>query len=70
MVLADPTQIHQIVMNLFTNAYHAMKASGGMIKITLNDIQISEKAGDRFHEKIPPGRFVRLTVSDTGNRYG
>ena len=65
-VLADPTQIHQILMNLCTNAAHAMQESGGMLKVTLTDVDIS--AGDsEQHPDLNPGPYVNLTVSDTGH---
>ncbi|MCP3871548.1 MAG: PAS domain S-box protein [Desulfobacteraceae bacterium] len=41
-VKADPTQIHQIVMNLTTNAYHAMEESGGELKVTLKEVDFNE----------------------------
>ncbi|SDU36047.1 PAS domain S-box-containing protein [Desulfobacula phenolica] len=68
MILADPTQIHQVAMNLITNAYHAIQDSRGTLTIKLKN---SEKT-DLFHEKfIPCGKpfvepFIWLSVSDTG----
>jgi CheY-like chemotaxis protein len=64
-IMADPTQIHQIVMNLCTNAYHAMETTGGTISVSLHTTFISPD--DRkmlFHLK--PGEYVELTVSDNG----
>jgi PAS domain S-box-containing protein len=63
-VLADPTQIHQIVMNLCTNAYHAMEKTGGLLAVSLKDTEIHE--GNTLDEKLVPGRYVVLEVSDTG----
>jgi PAS domain S-box-containing protein len=64
MVLADPTQIHQIAMNLCTNAYHAMETSGGELTVTLCKVELTE---DSVHAKDhPPGDYARLTVADTG----
>jgi PAS domain S-box-containing protein len=64
-VLADPTQLHQVFMNLFTNAAHAMKETGGVLEVRLKSIDMS--AGDISQLKnIRPGRYVQLTVSDTG----
>ena len=63
-IKADPTQIHQIVMNLTTNAYHAMEETGGILKISLKQI---ESGKDSL--KIPdlkPGAYACLTISDTG----
>ncbi len=64
-ILADPTQIHQVVMNLCTNAFHAMESSGGVLAISLCDCELG--ATDLLHQpKAQPGRFVRLSVADTG----
>ncbi|MCK4838746.1 MAG: response regulator, partial [Desulfobulbaceae bacterium] len=65
IILADPTQVHQIVMNLATNAYHAMLETGGTLGVTLKEIIIGEK--DKISEfEITPGKYLRLEVSDTG----
>ncbi len=64
MVLADPTHIHQIAMNLITNAYHAMEDTGGTLTITLK-----ETACDIHHLPSPhlyPGNYALLSVADTG----
>jgi PAS domain S-box-containing protein len=63
-IFADPTQIHQIVMNLATNAYHAMKDSGGSLKVTLKPFQIKPDQSELIG--LMPGTYVCLTVSDTG----
>jgi len=65
-VMADPTQIHQIVMNLCTNASYAMKADGGVLEVTLTDVDIDADAMSDFSGFSHPGRYVRLSVSDTG----
>ena len=65
-VLADPTQIHQVIMNLFTNAAHAMRSSGGQLKIELSDVVL----GGSFIEQHPylsPGVYIKLRVIDTGH---
>ncbi|MBM9538278.1 ATP-binding protein, partial [Desulfobulbus alkaliphilus] len=64
-ILADPTQIHQILMNLCTNAFHAMEQSGGTLTITLRN-QHSEDEQQQKQRDVLPGRFVVLSVSDTG----
>jgi len=64
-VLADPTQIHQIMLNLCGNAAFAMAEAGGTLTVTLADVA----EGDPFvppRELGRPERFVRLTVADTG----
>ncbi|MBC2717187.1 MAG: response regulator [Desulfobacteraceae bacterium] len=66
MVLADPTQIHQILMNLGTNAEHAMSESGGILEVSLNNVELDQDFAARNPE-ITPGRYLCLTVSDTGN---
>ncbi len=63
-IKADPTQIHQIVMNLSTNAYHAMEKTGGVLKVILKEIQLGEY--DIITPDMIPGVYVCLTVSDTG----
>ena len=66
-IFADATQMHQILMNLCTNAYQAMKEKGGEIKITLIDITL-DKDDVIFNLKsnLKPGNYVKLTVQDTG----
>ncbi|MBF0288444.1 MAG: response regulator [SAR324 cluster bacterium] len=64
VVLADPTQIHQIIMNLCSNASHAMMTKGGILKITLERIKISPDFAT-WHE-IQEGTYVKLGITDTG----
>ncbi len=66
LVQADPTQIHQVLMNLCTNAEHAMRARGGMLIVRVEDTKVSE-AFARRHLPLAPGPHVRLTVRDTGH---
>ncbi len=65
-LLADPTQMQQVLMNLCTNAAHAMEdQDGGTIEIRLETAQLS--AEDlRFQPDTEPGTFLHLTVADTG----
>ena len=63
-IKADPTQIHQIVMNLTTNAYHAMEETGGELKVTLKEIELGEQ--DVLSPDLEPGAYACLSVSDTG----
>jgi CheY-like chemotaxis protein len=64
-VLADSTQIHQILINLCTNADHAMP-DGGTIEISLENVELDKEAVSQYPE-LNPGRYVNLRVSDTGN---
>jgi nitrogen-specific signal transduction histidine kinase/CheY-like chemotaxis protein len=65
MVLADPTQVHQVLVNLCTNASHAMRESGGLLEVSLKDVNFESETriGD---EHIGPGTYVKLSVSDSG----
>jgi PAS domain S-box-containing protein len=62
---ADPTQIHQILMNLGTNAAHAMSEKGGILEVSLANFNVD---GGRSYSaaEIAPGSYLRLRVSDTG----
>ena len=62
-VLADPTQIQQVVMNLCTNAFHAMQDHGGTLTVGLEEIQI---ASEDLPGSQDPVTYVKLTVADTG----
>ncbi|MFO7749042.1 MAG: response regulator [Desulfobacteraceae bacterium] len=64
-VLADSTQMHQVIMNLCTNAYQAMADTGGLLTITLDEVDLAKAAPGRSRELLP-GRYVTLEVSDTG----
>jgi len=65
-VLADPTHIHQIMMNLCTNAYHAMDQDGGTLSVGLTRVRI-DKADALNQLDLVPGDYLRLSVSDTGH---
>ncbi len=65
-VLGDPTQIHQIIMNLCTNAYHAMQVSGGQLGVTVAEVCLDESQG-HAGLTLPSGQYLRLVVSDTGS---
>lgn len=65
-ILGDPTQVHQVVMNLCTNAYHAMGAEGGLLDISLASVDID--AGHLVQgETLQPGQYLKLSVRDTGH---
>ena len=65
-IMAEPTGIHQVIMNLCTNAAHAMRGAGGTMIVRLSDVDIDEPfaAG---HPELAPGKHVKLEVSDTGS---
>ncbi|MEW6519232.1 MAG: transporter substrate-binding domain-containing protein [Thermodesulfobacteriota bacterium] len=64
-IMANPTQIHQIMFNLCTNAYHAMRETGGVLAVGLDEVEV--RADDYLAGlRLNPGRYVRLDVSDTG----
>ncbi len=65
-VLADPTQIHQIIMNICTNAYHAMREKGGTLAIELMQVEIEPGDSKVSSLHLNPGNYVVLTISDTG----
>jgi PAS domain S-box-containing protein len=66
IILANPTQVHQVLMNLITNASHAMRGTGGILDIDLRDICLDEAAVADMPE-LGPGQFIRLRVRDTGH---
>lgn len=66
IVLADSIQLHQIIMNLCTNAYHAMPETGGTLAISLKDMEISKDVIIPG-QVITPGEYLQLEVSDTGH---
>ncbi|RLC01767.1 MAG: hypothetical protein DRH34_08520 [Deltaproteobacteria bacterium] len=67
MVLADSTQVHQVVINLCTNAYHAMRDSGGILSVELEDVEITPRMSDSMANSCKPGSYVKLEVRDTGH---
>jgi PAS domain S-box-containing protein len=64
-VLADPTEIHQIVMNLGTNAWHAMKDRSGKLDVELESFVVDRELAAHTPQ-LREGRYARLSVSDTG----
>lgn len=66
-VFADPTQIQQIIMNLCTNAVHAMRNQPhGVMEIRLENVEIFNNGAIRCCD-LPPGHYLRLTVKDSGH---
>ena len=64
-VLTDPTNIHQVLMNLCTNASFAMQEEGGVLEVSLSDVDLDADFAKQ-HPDVKPGKFIRLIVSDTG----
>lgn len=64
-IMADPSQIHQLLMNLCTNAAHAMRERSGVLAVTLTDVHIAPEA-IAPHSERQPGPHLQLTVEDTG----
>jgi len=64
VIKADPTQIHQIIMNLATNAFHAMEDTGGELTVSLQEVKIEEL--DLITPEMKPGVYACISVLDTG----
>lgn len=68
IVLADPTQVHQILMNLCTNAYHAMEDTVGELSVTLKPFRVG--GSDLLASLLEPGEYNELVVTDSGSGIG
>ena len=64
-IKADPTQIYQLTVNLCTNAEHAMREKGGILEINIKNVNI-KKAIISLEFELHPGKYLRLSVKDTG----
>jgi signal transduction histidine kinase/CheY-like chemotaxis protein len=65
LINGDPTQIHQVIMNLSTNAYHALQETGGKLEVSLKEINLNyEESLQKVGIKV--GRHLELTVRDNG----
>jgi signal transduction histidine kinase/ActR/RegA family two-component response regulator len=65
IVEADPIQIHQVIMNLCTNAGHAMRPTGGTLEVTLTKETLTGNHTDQMPDALP-GEYLKIAVSDTG----
>ncbi len=65
-VMADPTQMHQILMNLCSNAHQAMEGEHGTLEVSVKQVILEEGAKELANPDLTLGPYVRLTVSDTG----
>jgi len=66
IVFSDPTQIHQVVMNLCTNAAHAMWDKGGVLDVLLTMTELDSMHAS-YYPDLSPGRYLKLSVKDTGH---
>ena len=66
IVNADPTQMHQVIMNLCTNAGHAMQEDGGMLEVSLANVELDDISASK-HLDLNAGFYIRLSVSDSGH---
>ena len=64
-VQADPSQVHQVLVNLGTNAAHAMQEQGGVLQVSLEDVVIRHGADKQ--RDLKPGPYLKFSVSDTGH---
>lgn len=64
-ILADPGQIHQVLMNLCTNAFHAMEKAGGILDVSVTNTILGQR-DLHYQPGIKPGKFVHFSVRDTG----
>ena len=65
-IIADPIQIHQVLMNLCTNAHHAMGKKGGILEVGLRDVNLDSEAVAKYPD-LTQGSYLMLWVSDTGH---
>jgi PAS domain S-box-containing protein len=63
---ADPAQIHQIIINLCTNSFHAMEGSGGELTIDLTEVEIDRQTAN-VYENLEEKKYVKLSIKDTGH---
>ena len=66
MVLADPSQIHEMIVNLCANAGEAMSETGGILKVILSSTGIDPGSGQQFKD-LTPGEYLEMIISDTGS---
>ena len=64
-VMADPSQIHQVIVNLCTNAWQSMEKKSGVIKIELQEVAVDKQTAS-VHQNLHEGQYASLKVSDNG----
>jgi len=62
-IFGEPGKIHQVILNVCTNSYHAMKNTGGVLEVSLTNIDINDR---KTYPEIEPGNYVRIAIKDTG----
>jgi PAS domain S-box-containing protein len=67
MILADATQVHQVIMNLCTNAAHAMREKGGILEVSLSEVAVDPLRASYSSRDYGINPYVKLRVSDTGH---
>jgi|GEM_PF-1412252 len=65
LIMGNATQVHQILMNLFANAAHAMEDKGGILEFSLKDV-VMDRGVTREKLDLEPGNYIEIKVSDTG----
>jgi signal transduction histidine kinase/FixJ family two-component response regulator len=65
-ILGDPVQIHQVLMNLCTNAHHAMREKGGVLDVEVNSVNLGPEYA-AVHPDLNPGPHVKVTLRDNGH---
>ncbi|MFZ7113394.1 MAG: PAS domain-containing hybrid sensor histidine kinase/response regulator [Desulfatiglandales bacterium] len=66
IVEADPTQVHQVLMNLCTNAHYAMREKGGVLEIGMSSLELGAKDAACYDRDLAPGAYLKIAVKDTG----
>ncbi len=69
-ILADPVHISQIMVNLCSNAEHAMRKRGGVLDVTLKPVVMDEDTASKHDNFVVGKKYIRFTVSDTGHGMG
>lgn len=64
LVMADPTQIHQVIMNLCTNSFQSLRGGGGRIEVSLTTVEVGDEQAQFM--RVSPGVYLRLEISDNG----
>lgn len=65
IVDSDPTQIHQVILNLCTNSFHALRDKGGKLRVQLIEAPLDHERATAMN--VPPGNYIKIVISDTGH---